>query len=524
MSHPSSSEACPRGVLATMLRHKKKIVLCPLAALLFGGVVFVFYPRAYRSEARLLLRVGRESVGLDPTATTGQTIPLQQSDRKDEVKSALEILRSRHIVSQAVDRVGVDAVLGRGSNDATKQNAVVQAVMKPAVELVQLVKSVDPISDREAAIVEVERHLDVGAERESTVVSVEYEAETPQLAQAVCEAIVEVYLLEHMRIHRNADSRPFFAEQQERLRDQLDESLEAVRRAKNEMGLSSVDQRRATLEAKFSAVELDRLSTQQQMATAQARIVDLERQLAAVPERLVATKKSVPNQGADLLRDQLYALQVKAMDLQARYNDAHPLVQSVQDQLNEAKQVMEQQAAERLETTDNINLIHRELSLDLKRESAVLAGCKARLSELDEQKKIVLDELRGLNEHELKIDQLSRQADLARGKFFQYAENMEEARIDKELESQKINNVGIVQPATLAEKPVSPSKPLLAVAVLILATAGTGALVLASEQSTGSSRAGDDQNGAAVVVRTSIPRSRVHRRSLTVKSNGNAKL
>jgi hypothetical protein len=59
---------------------------------------------------------------------------------------------------------------------------------------------------------------------------------------------------------------------------------------------------------------------------------------------------------------------------------------------------------------------------------------------------------------------------------------MEEARIGKALASEGISNVSIVQSAVLAEKPVSPSKPLLVVATLLLAFAGTIALVLASER------------------------------------------
>ena len=80
------------------------------------------------------------------------------------------------------------------------------------------------------------------------------------------------------------------------------------------------------------------------------------------------------------------------------------------------------------------------------------------------------------------LDQLNRQAELARDKFLQYSRNMEEAFIDVALESQKINNVSVVQPATLAEKPVSPSKAMVALATLVLAVAGTGALVLLSER------------------------------------------
>lgn len=479
MSDPQLSPLDLRYVRDVILRHKRIILWAPVVALFMGALVFVFAPRTYRSEARIFLRVGRESVGLDPTVNAGQTMSLQQNDRKDEVKSALEIIKSRSIIGQAVDKLGADVVLGRDSSKGTSLGDIVKF---PLRLVTGLIKSIDPISEREEAIVRLERHLYVSAERESTVVVVEYDADNPKLAQTVCDAIVDSYQHEHMRIHRSEESRPFFAEQQERLRAQLDESLERVRSVKNELGVSSVEQRRNSLEAQFNAVELDRLSTEQQLATAQARIVDLQHRLKEVPERLLDSKRSVPNQGADLLRQQLYALQVKAMDLQSRYSDEHPLVKAAKDQLNEAKRVLAQQADERTETTDNINTIYRDLSLELKREQSLVAGLKARQTQLAQQKDSVLAALRTINDQDLKIDRLSRQADLARDKFMQYSRNVEEARMDKALENERISNVSILQPAVLAEKPISPSKPLVMAATLMLAIAGTIVLVVGSER------------------------------------------
>jgi uncharacterized protein involved in exopolysaccharide biosynthesis len=288
---------------------------------------------------------------------------------------------------------------------------------------------------------------------------------------------------------------------------------------KNELGLSSIDERRTTLEAQFNAVELDRLSTEQQLATAKGRITALEEQLAKLPERLVASKKSIPNQGADMLRQQLYSLEVSAMDLQARYNDSHPLVQAAKQQLEAAKKVVAQQADERTETTDNINPIHRDLALDLKQQTSIVVGLDERHASLSKQKEAVLAELRILNDSDLKIDQLNREADLARDKFFQYARKMEEARIDKELENEKISNISILQPATLQEKPVSPSKPLLALGTMFLAIAGTFTFVVISEWwSLSVGQVVQGTNGH--VSRPMRPGGLVHRRALAPSNGG----
>jgi uncharacterized protein involved in exopolysaccharide biosynthesis len=297
--------------------------------------------------------------------------------------------------------------------------------------------------------------------------------------------------------------------------------LEAVRAAKNEMGLSDIDQRRATLEAQFSAIELDRLATQQQSATSQARAGDLEKQIRQVPERLVASTKRLPNVGADMLRDQLYSLEVKSMELQSRYTAKHPRVQAANDQLKDAEEVVQAQSDARVETTDEINPVHRQLSLELSHERNSLAGLQARLAALDAQTKSVRDGLQSLNAGELTIDQLSRTADLARAKYMQYAQDFEESRIDRELERSGISNLSVVQPASLNERPVSPNKLLVILATLLAATAGTVVLVAGSEWLHSVSTVAVEEaihlNGSSALTR-----NRVQHRAVSAKTNGHA--
>jgi uncharacterized protein involved in exopolysaccharide biosynthesis len=513
MSNPSPKHESP-NVLDVVLRHKKTIILCPLISLAFGALFFLFCPRTYRSESRLFLRIGRETVGIDATATTGQTVPLQMSQRSDEVKSAQEIFKSRRVAALVVDRLGADAVLGRGPGQGTS-NWVANVAVKPIVFLVNLIKSVDPISDREDAIIEIERNLSVSDERQTTLVGVEYDAESPQLAQTICQAVVEVGQQEHIRVHRNEESSPFFVEQQQRLREQLDQALNALRNAKDEMGLASIEQRRTTLESQYNAIELDRLTSNQQLATGQARIEDLQRQLSELPERMIASKKSVPNLGADLLRERLYDLQVKSMDLEARYSDKHPLVRAVNAQLLEAKSEFGQQAEQRTETTDTINPIHRELTLAMKNERSVVAGLRSRVVELDKQKQALLADLRTVNQHDFTIDQLTRDAELARGKYMQYARTVEESRIDKELQNEGVSNISIVQAATMAEKPVSPRRGTTAAGTLLLAIGSTVALVFLGESRNANKSADSDPHD----VMRRRPRQRL-RRNRTSNANG----
>jgi uncharacterized protein involved in exopolysaccharide biosynthesis len=94
-----------RDVCRIFSRHKWKMGLffCATLAVVVAGLVV--YPRSYTSEARLFVRLGKESVSLDPTATLSPTLNVGDT-RESEINSELEVLRSQVLFEDVVGRVG----------------------------------------------------------------------------------------------------------------------------------------------------------------------------------------------------------------------------------------------------------------------------------------------------------------------------------------------------------------------------------------------------------------------------------
>ncbi|MGI9455115.1 MAG: GumC family protein [Aeoliella sp.] len=482
MTSSKKSIASSKTIVATLYRHKGKAILIPTLSLLTAALVILFFPRTYHSEAVLFLQVGRETVGIDPTATTGQTIALQQSGRDNEVKSTIDILRSRGVIAKTVDNMGSDVVLSKTDIGEKESNVFADTLGAVIGSATSVLKDIDRIPEREAAIIAIESNLFVNAERGSTAINVDIEADTPELAQTILTELIQVYREEHARIHRNQNSQAFFKEQHEKLKSQLDEANQAIREAKNEMGIASINGRREALEKHMHEIALAKYQTEQQLATASAHVAHLRQQVVNLPERIGTTKTTLPNEGADLLRQELYALEIRKAELNARYNDNHPLVMAISHQVSEAQKVVDAQQEDRQQTVDDVNTIHQELSLRLKQEESAVAGLDSRLETLNEQTQLVKLDLVELNEYDLRMDQLEREVNLRSTKFYKYAENLEQARIDQELEKQRISNISISQEPLLLRKPVSPSKLLVLLASVFLATAGTGAAIMASER------------------------------------------
>ncbi|MCG8448406.1 MAG: hypothetical protein MI725_02345 [Pirellulales bacterium] len=475
---PSTSEFNGRSLLETAFRHKKKVLFLPTSILLLAALVILFAPRKYRSEGKLFMQVGRESISLDPTATTSDTIALQSFDRAQEIVTVVDMLQSRGISEKTVERLGADVVLAKSGPGVAQGSSLSKVVGNFVGTVVGMLRSIDPVSDQERAILRIERNLEVESENDSTLIAIRYDAKTPELAQLVAQTILDVYRQEHLRLHRTPGSKQFFEQQRDALRSQLDDSVNALRAAKNRMKIVSIESRRNTLESRLAEIELSHYRTRQQLAATEGRMKDLRKQIGATPERIVSAETTVPNTGTDILRSQLYDLQVLMLDLQSKYSEDHPAIQTTREQLKQAEAMIAKESLDRQETTNDVNPNHMSLALSLAEAESELAGFMAQRDQINRQSEAVQAELKELNDNELEIDQLTRESDLARANYFRYAENLEKARINQELDNQRISNAIEAQAATRAEKPIRPNKLLIGVLSLFLAFVSAASVVL----------------------------------------------
>ena len=130
-----------RDVYYVLFRHKLKVIIFFIVVFVTVTLGTFLASEIYRSDAKVLVRLGRESVSLDPTATTGPVISVGQQ-RENEIKSELEILNSKELVEKVVDAIGPEAFLESpeeingegGSADLASQNIIdgIRRKLRPA--------------------------------------------------------------------------------------------------------------------------------------------------------------------------------------------------------------------------------------------------------------------------------------------------------------------------------------------------------------------------------------------------------
>ncbi|MEM6469219.1 MAG: hypothetical protein AAF802_06585 [Planctomycetota bacterium] len=447
--------------------------------------VVLFFPRTYRSRAQLLLRVGHENMTVDPTAEAAGQMVQMQLTRKNDIQTALEVMSSRGLLAEVVDRVGValilDGDLGEGAPEP--RFPFLDGFRR---RIGSLLSSIDPISDRERAIRELAGSLGVSSASEASVISAQYNADTPEAARRILEGWVDCYLSKHADLHRTTGSLEFFLQEEESIRERLDKINEQLRDAKTESGLVTVEGQQKLLEGQLAEVRKTLLAAQTQLSGSQARAEALQKTIERTDDRTVIDEVSgKANEARDLMRGQLFELEVLEREYAAKYKSDHPRLVAIRSQLDEAKRIVDDQNDGRQEVTSGLNPSYQRYQQELALELAAQQQHEKEVASLELQRGQLQTEIENLNSSEASIAALERQALILEEQYVEHSRRLDQARIDEALRERRITSVNLIQPASFEERPVTPDKRLTALfGILALLGAVVGLpLVLESRKS-----------------------------------------
>lgn len=506
---PASSERTLTlyDMIRVLRRHRFKMLFwCLLVGGLAAAVLFVF-PKRYSSTARLFVRLGRESVSLDPTATTGQTIQVTES-RENQINSARDLLKSRVICESVVDKLTPEVVLngppGSGSSDQIPIVSTLMGMLPSSDWIIS-------VTPREKAIDKLANAISAEIARNSSVIELSLKAKSPQLAQLLLQEFLRSYEEVYLLANRTSGSQSFFADQAAILKRQMDDALARLRDAKNSSGLVSIAAQQQALQSEIVQVEAGSLTTAAALAASQASVEKLRDSLKKLPGTVPLQQTSgFPNVAADSMRQELFKAQMTLRELEAKLGDEHPSLIVARQQVAKSEDIVAGQAPDRAQSTMAVNPSYQALDLDLRREEAKAASYGAQLETMQTQLAGLNERLQALNGHEVKIAELEREASIAEDNYRRYTESLELARIDQAIEASRISNVNVVQPPSLIERPASPKPKLVAALALVAALGGSFLLAFGCEYLNNSARSAEDiESLTGLPILASIPRSHV---------------
>jgi capsular exopolysaccharide synthesis family protein len=479
-----------RDLCYVLFRHKHK------ATWFFGGimalvlVVTFVLPEVFQSEAKVLVRLGRESVALDPTATTSGQVVSVSPRRESEIKSEMEILNSRDLAEKVVDAIGVE----RFQRDRLSR---LSSFFFPS----------DPVKQRDAVVRHLMKTWKMEIGKDSNIIAITYDDQDPKLAHDVVQKLLDFYLEKHIAVNRTAGSYGFFQDQTVKLGQELAQAEKALESMKNSTGISSVDEHRRILLEQLGVLQKGITEADSDMVATRNKIKAIKQLITETPQTIVmGNTKGFPNYAADGMRQKVYELQLKEQDLRSKYTDKNVLVQEVQRQIGIAESLLKREAPTRNQVTNGINPAYQELKLAMVKEESAVAALAAKKDSLVVHLASVKSELQGFNNSEVQLARLQREKDIQEANYRKYNEKMEQARIDSALEMQKISNISVAQAATDPIKPISPKKGLnLALGFMFGGLGAVGLAFMAEYNDHSLKRPGEVERKLRVPLLATIP-------------------
>lgn len=479
MSTRDSASPTLRDLVRAVFRFRWRALLFAIGVVVLTGIGLSLAPRTYESEARLFVRVGRQNATLDPFAASGDRISMFES-RESEMNSLLNILSSRTLLERVVDRMGVETIQGGKQEPADDNYSQFAAVMSNALNEAKAMVST-PLAPREKLIIDLQAAVEIDAPRKSNSITIRTEWKSPELAQEITAALLDEYSREHLQAHRAGGALTFFREQEATARLELQEAEDELRQLKNAARLASVGGGRDLIHAQLGRLDGDILAAESEEAAVTAAVEQLRAQVAELPERLDTEQTRGANAALDELIGQMFQLHVREKELAAKYEDSHPELAAVREQIAEAQKLVATFPEERTQNVTAMNPVRQRLDEQLRLQRATQSGLLARLEQLQRERIAANARLEKMNQAEMEIVQLERRIAVLQDNHRSYAGKLEQARIDDALEKEQISNVNIVQPATLEPRPVSPKRTLIMALAAGLAVFGGLAVAIGSD-------------------------------------------
>lgn len=449
-----------REVLAVLFRRGKAVVAFFVTVTFFVGLFTYFMPKIYRSDTKLLVKVGRESVSVDPTVV-GPTMQVTR-DMQNEINSEISLLTSKALAEKAVDILGPETVLRAPLRDPGFLG-IRRGFHAAVASLSQGFGGDDETSPaaraelREAAVIRLMENLAVEPEDLSNVIWVGYHSSDPAAAQAVLRTVIDQYQRQHVNVYSTQAKPEFFQAQLADIERRLAAKQQDLEDFKMRHQLASIQDQTQLLIESIENLQNGINETNASILASEAKVEAQQKALAGRSETIVLNRvEGRANTAAEAIKGDLLQLRLREIDLAARYSDNYRPLMQVREQIRAAERALAEEQRVGGEITTGIDPNVQALRLALETEQAELSAAKARRAALAKQLSGLQERLDFLVGKAREVDRMEREVELLKLDHANFYETMRRAAISSALDESLVSNVSVIEPPTLPMLPQGP--------------------------------------------------------------------
>jgi succinoglycan biosynthesis transport protein ExoP len=430
--HTPSTGIDLNGILFIIYRHKWKILFLSIVGIAAAAYYQSTMPAVYESDAKILIKYvldrgegdrGSVESGASPDMQGGESV----------IGSEVEIMTSWDLALEVADAVGVQRL----------------APNAPATEA------------RGIAAKTVSDGLTVTPLKDTSVILLTYQNEDPELTTAVLQELINRYQKKHLEVHRSLGILDAESQDADQIRSQLLQTEDALKKAKTEAGILSVEDSTTSMNATLAKDEQTLSDAQTDLAEQQATVKAMEALLSSGRQAPAKADKSpaqaspapAPASSGDIqhyqaLVERLADLRKSELELLAKYTPESELVKSTRDQITTLDNERHQMEVKTPGLVSSTPKGDSGPQLDLNVEKIKLAAIQARVDNLRAQTLAAQANVDHLADVSGKILALERQKQQQEEVSKYYDQGLQRARLDEALDPSKMPNMSIVQSPT----------------------------------------------------------------------------
>lgn len=444
-----------RDFLYVIFKHKAKIVTIFLAIVVTVTVgSFVMEP-TYEAASKILVKFGRENVYATTTQSQGGSGQIVfDTAREERINSEVELLKGRPLVSKVIADIGIDKIYpSKGSG-----------ILGTIISSLKQALGRRELSAENQAIIAFQKHLEVEAVKKSDVITVTFQHEDPDVAAQVVNRLVDRFIEYHVQVHQQPQSYGFFDEQVKLQADQLKNSENEFQAYRSKVNVAAVKEQREPLLKQISELELSLAKTRSEISENEGKLLALKtRPPGSEGTAQYGQETELNPYSTSDPRSKLSQLRSKERDLLNKYTEKNHEVVSVRQEIAETEQFLAKQE----------KTYHEKALLTTNH---TLKSLRAKEASLSKDMAKYQQELARINSAEMKLTELERNLKLNEENYQLYVKKTEEARVSNAMDTERMVNINIAEPALPPLKPVKPKILLnIALSIVLGIVSGLGA-------------------------------------------------
>ncbi len=440
-------------------------------------------PAKYASEARLLIKPGRENLTVPLDSGDRQTY-MAYSAQRDPIVDDEKMLTGRPVLLQ-VARLYIDELNRQAQAPLSWKQRIKGALKQASTAVLDGFRSLTVMAGLSEAQSPEERLADKFADKfkvthgpGSNVMELVFEWDDPVVAQRIMQTWVRVYTDERTTVLGRKSLVAFYdgkvrdADQQiESMKGQLRARLEQINGVSADERLTALTKRLNELRDRHAEALAERTAIEQGAAFAEGKAKTLAREV--VSEREVGL---APNWIA--LSAQLAELKRQRTDALRTYKETSPTVLSLNESIAnvEGQLKAEDRNTQRAEKRTP-NELGTLLARNQLEKSVRLSELKSMMATFEREREQLTEARRQVLAHEPELARLEQGLQVAEKSRLLYLDSLEKARIDQALDDNRINNIAVIEAATLNPARTGP-KSLLLLMLALPAGAVVGLVVV----------------------------------------------